>query len=158
MINLARNRIASVAYRGILAPWSRGSPGLTAGKTEQVAAAMAAPFLSLRQLHRSAEMSDHPFTYDRWATPDDPELGVVRFDDLRKIERACLGIWAIARIVGNSANEPGATGARPLDAWMVSNLLGGVESLCDQIADLAASSMDEPPLDPLFSKAGTSTQ
>lgn len=81
-------------------------------------------------------MSDHPFTYDRWATPDDPEFGVVRFDDLRKIERACLGIWAIARIVGNSANEPGATGARPLDAWVVSNLMGGAESLCDRIADL----------------------
>lgn len=103
-------------------------------------------------------MSDHPFTYDRWATPDDPEFAVAQFDDLRKIERACLGIWAIARIVGNSASEPGATGARPMDAWMVSNLLGGVESLCDQIADLAASSMDEPPLDPSFSKAGTSTQ
>lgn len=103
-------------------------------------------------------MSDHPFTYDRWATPDDPEFGVVRVDDLRKIERACLGIWAIARIVGNSANEPGATGARPLDGWVVSNLMGGVESLCDRIADLAASSMDEPPVDPIFSIAGTPTQ
>jgi len=41
-------------------------------------------------------MSDHPFTYDRWATPDDPEFGIVRIGDLRKIERACLGIWAIA--------------------------------------------------------------
>ncbi|CUJ31717.1 Uncharacterised protein [Achromobacter kerstersii] len=103
-------------------------------------------------------MSDHPFTYDRWATPDDPEFGVVRFDDLRKIERTCLGIWAIARIVGNSVNEPGATGARPLDGWVVSNLMGGVGSLCDQIADLAASSMDEPPLDPLFFESGTPTQ
>jgi len=97
-------------------------------------------------------MSDHPFTYDRWATPDDPEFGVVRFDDLRKIERACLGIWAIARIVGNGANEPEAAGARPLDAWVVSNLMGGLEGLCDQIADLVAGTMDEPPLDPLFSK------
>jgi len=41
-------------------------------------------------------MSDHPFTYDRWDTPDDPEFGIVRIGDLRKIERACLGIWAIA--------------------------------------------------------------
>ncbi|WP_447578033.1 hypothetical protein [Achromobacter kerstersii] len=97
-------------------------------------------------------MSDHPFTYDRWATPDDPEFGVVRVDDLRKIERACLGIWAIARIVGNSANEPEATGARPLDAWVVSNLMGGVESLCDQIADEVAHVMDGEPLDPLFAK------
>lgn len=98
-------------------------------------------------------MSDHPFTYDRWALPDDPEFAVVRFDDLRKIERACLGIWAIARIVGNSANEPGATGARPLDAWMVSNLMGSVESLCDQIADRSARAIDEAPSNSLFAKA-----
>lgn len=103
-------------------------------------------------------MSDHPFTYDRWATPDDPEFGVVRVDDLRKIEKACLGIWAIARIVGNSESEPGATGVTPLHGWVVSNLMGGVESLCDQIADLAASSMDELPVHPLYSKVGTSMQ
>lgn len=92
-------------------------------------------------------MSDQSFTYDRWAAPDDPEFVVVRVGDLRKIERACWGIWAIARIVGNTVNEPGATGARPLDAWVVSNLIGGVESLCDQITYLAADSIDEPPLD-----------
>jgi len=103
-------------------------------------------------------MSDHPFTYDRWATPDDPEFGVVRVDDLRKIERACLGIWAIARIVGNSVNEPGATGARPLDAWVVSNLIGGVESLCDQIADRSAHAMAEAPLDSSFAKATVPTR
>jgi hypothetical protein len=100
-------------------------------------------------------MSDHPFTYDRWATPDDPEFGVVRFNDLRKIERACLGIWAIARIVGGCANESEATGVTPLQGWVVSNLMGGVESLCDQIADLAASSTDEPPVDFLVSKPAT---
>lgn len=103
-------------------------------------------------------MNDHPYTYDRWATPDDPEFALVRVDDLRKMERACQGIWAIARIVGNGVNEPGATGVPPLHGWVVSNLMGGVESLCDQIADIAASSMDEPPLDSLFSKTGTSTQ
>ena len=103
-------------------------------------------------------MSDHPFTHDRWALPDDPEFGVVRVDDLRKIEKACFAIWAIARIVGNSANEPGATGATPLHSWVVSNLMGGVESLCDQIAGLAASSMDELPVGPSYSKVGTSTQ
>lgn len=100
-------------------------------------------------------MSDHPFTYDRWALPDDPEFAAARFDDLRKIERACLGIWAIARIVGNSANEPGATGARPLDIWVVSNLMGGVEGLCDQIADLVARAMDETASDPLSAKAAS---
>lgn len=93
-------------------------------------------------------MSDHPFTYDRWATPDDPEFGVVRVGDLRKIERACLGIWAIARIVGNSANEPGATGVRPLEGWVVSNLMGGAESLCDQVLDLVARAMVESPWEP----------
>ncbi|CAB3676836.1 hypothetical protein [Achromobacter kerstersii] len=102
-------------------------------------------------------MSDHPFTYDRWATPDDPEFGVVRVDDLRKIERACLGIWAIARIVGNGANEPGATGAGPLDGWVVSNLMGGVESLCDQIADRSAGTMDKVPLNSVFAKAAAPT-
>lgn len=89
-------------------------------------------------------MEENPFTYDRWATPDDPEFGVVRFDDLRKMERAFQGIWAIARIVGNSVNEPGASGARPLDAWVVSNLMGGVESLCDHLAELVAVVPDEP--------------
>lgn len=91
-------------------------------------------------------MDDHPLTHDRWALPDDPEYGVVRFADLRKMERACQGIWAIARIVGNNANEPDATGAQPLDAWVVSNLIGGVESLCDHLADLVGSALDETQL------------
>lgn len=88
-------------------------------------------------------MDNHPFTHDRWATPDDPEYGRIRFADLRKIERACLGIWAIARIVGNSANEPDATGTPPLEAWIVSNLMGGVESLCDNMADHVAAALDD---------------
>jgi hypothetical protein len=118
---------------------------------------MAASFLSSRQLHRSADMSDHPFTYDRWATPGDPEFGVVRFDDLRKIERACLGIWAIARIVGNSANESDASRAASVVAWMDSNLLGGVESLCDQIIDLVHRAALTPHLDAQTVEAATPT-
>ncbi|WP_129242234.1 hypothetical protein [Achromobacter veterisilvae] len=89
-------------------------------------------------------MNDHPYTLDRWATPDDPEIGSIRFADLRKIERAYQGIWAIARIVGNCANEPESTGAQPLDPWVTSNLLGGIESLCDHVADLVGSALDEP--------------
>lgn len=89
-------------------------------------------------------MNDHPFTYDRWATPDDPEFAVVRVDDLRKMERACQGIWAIARIVGNGVNEPGATGARPLDAWLMSNLMGAIESLCEHLTGLVEVAIDEP--------------
>lgn len=87
-------------------------------------------------------MNDHPYTYDRWATPNDAEQGVVRLTDLRKMERACQGIWAIARIVGNNANEPAATGAPPLDGWIASNLIGGIESLCDHLADLVGSALD----------------
>ncbi|WP_081955205.1 hypothetical protein [Achromobacter sp. RTa] len=86
-------------------------------------------------------MNDHPYTLDRWATPDDPEIGSIRFADLRKIERACQGIWAIARIVGNSANEPTSSGAQPLDPWVTSNLLGGIESLCDHVADLVGTAL-----------------
>ncbi|MDF3861499.1 hypothetical protein P3W70_24330 [Achromobacter denitrificans] len=110
-----------------------------------MAAATAAFSLSYRQPW-TALMDDHPLTHDRWALPDDPEHGVVRFADLRKMERACQGIWAIARIVGNNANEPDATGAQPLDAWVVSNLIGGVESLCDHLADLVGSALDETQL------------
>ncbi|WMD21560.1 hypothetical protein RAS12_04075 [Achromobacter seleniivolatilans] len=98
-------------------------------------------------------MSDHPFTYDRWATPDDPEFGIVRVDDLRKIERACGGIWAIARIVGSGVGELEATGTIPLNAWVVSNLMGGVESICDQIADLVGRTINDPTLDSVLAKA-----
>ncbi|WP_241083653.1 hypothetical protein [Achromobacter xylosoxidans] len=87
-------------------------------------------------------MSDHPYTLDRWATPDDPESVPIRFADLRKIERACQGIWAIARVVGNSATEPESTGATPLEPWISANLLGGVESLCDHILDLVDTALD----------------
>lgn len=87
-------------------------------------------------------MNDHSYTFDRWATPDDPESVPIRFADLRKIERACLGIWAIARIVGNSATEPESTGAAPLEPWVSANLQGGVESLCDHILDLVDTTLD----------------
>ncbi len=92
-------------------------------------------------------MNDHPYTLDRWATPDDPEIGSIRFADLRKIERACQGIWAIARIVGNSANEPASTGAQPLDPWVISNLLGGIESLCDHVVDLVEVALEGAQVD-----------
>jgi len=88
-------------------------------------------------------MDDHLLTHDRWATPDDAELCTVRFADFRKMERACAAIWAIARIVANGANEPEASGAQPLDAWIMSNLIGGIESLCDYMADLVGSNLDE---------------
>jgi len=92
-------------------------------------------------------MNDNPYTLDRWATPDDPEIGSIRFADLRKIERACQGIWAIARIVGNSTNEPDSTGAQPLDPWVTSNLLGGIESLCDHVVDLVEVALERVQVD-----------
>lgn len=94
-------------------------------------------------------MNDHPFTYDRWTAPDDPEFAVVRVSDLRKMERACQGIWAIARIVGNGTDEPGGLGPQPLNPWVLSMLLGGVESLCCHLEDLIAPVIDEPPLIPI---------
>lgn len=88
-------------------------------------------------------MNDHPLTHDRWATADDAEFVTVRLAELRKMERACAAIWTIARIVGNGANEPEASGGQPLDAWIMSNLIGGIESLCDHIADLVGSNLDK---------------
>lgn len=86
-------------------------------------------------------MNDHPYTLDRWATPDDPEHCVVRFSDLRKMERACQGIWAIARIVGSNINELDTSSTQPLDSWVASNMLGGIESLCDHLANLVESAL-----------------
>lgn len=98
-------------------------------------------------------MNDHPYTLDRWATPDDPENGSIRFADLRKIERACQGIWALARIVGNIVNEPNSTGAEPPDPWVTSNLLGGIESLSDHVADLLQAAFDGAQLEFGFTTA-----
>lgn len=91
-------------------------------------------------------MDDHPLTHDRWATPDDPEFCPVRFADLRKMERAYAAIWALARIVGNSVNAPAANGEQLLDTWIMSNLIGGIESLCDHMADLVGSNLNESSL------------
>jgi len=88
-------------------------------------------------------MDDHPLTHDRWSTPDDAEFVTVRHAELWKMERACFAIWAIARIVGNSANEPETSGSRPPGMWVMSNLIGRIESLCDHFADLVASTIDE---------------
>lgn len=89
-------------------------------------------------------MSDQSFTYDRWAAPDDPEFVVVRVGDLRKMERACQSIWAIARIVGNGVSEAEASITLRLDNWMASNLVGGVESLCDHLSELIGVALDNP--------------
>lgn len=68
-------------------------------------------------------MNPHPLTQDRRISADSPEQGTVLLADLHQIDRA--------RIAGNNADEPAATGATPLDSWTVMCLLDGVESLCD---------------------------
>lgn len=81
-------------------------------------------------------MTQHPLTQNPWAIEADPEHGLVPLSHLIHIDRARYAIGAIARMVGNSASEPDATGAPPLDAWTVATLLGGVESLCDHLGFL----------------------
>lgn len=61
---------------------------------------------------------------------------------LYNIERARYAIQTIARLVGNSASEPAATGSQPLDAWTVSALMGGVEGLCDHLGTLTDAMLE----------------
>jgi hypothetical protein len=60
----------------------------------------------------------------------------VSLSHLRQTDRARYAIQAIARMVGNSASEPDATGSLPLDAWSVAALIGGVEGLCEHVGTL----------------------
>ncbi|WP_367351205.1 hypothetical protein [Achromobacter animicus] len=78
-------------------------------------------------------MQSHPLTESPWSVDTNPELGVVPLSHLYNIDRARCAIASIARLVGNSASEPDATGAQPLDAWTVAALLGGVEGLCEHM-------------------------
>ncbi|WP_447917188.1 hypothetical protein [Achromobacter aegrifaciens] len=81
-------------------------------------------------------MQSHPLTQNPWSVDTDPEFGSIPLAHLRYIDRARHAIEAIARMVGNSASEPDATGGQPLDAWTVAALMGGVEGLCDHLATL----------------------
>lgn len=81
-------------------------------------------------------MQSHPLTQNPWVIDTDPELGVVPLANLQHIDRTRHAIDAIARLVGNSACEPDATGAQPLGAWTITALMGGVQSLCDHIGTL----------------------
>ena len=88
-------------------------------------------------------MQSHPLTQNPWSIPTDPELGLIPLAPLHHIDRARNAIETIARMVGNSASEPDATGSQPLDAWTVATLLGGVESLCDHIGTLTESMLEQ---------------
>lgn len=88
-------------------------------------------------------MQSHPLTQNPWAIDTDPELGVVPLAHLQHIDRTRHAIDAIARLVGNSACEPDATGAQPLGAWTITALMGGVQSLCDHIGTLTDSMLEQ---------------
>jgi hypothetical protein len=77
-----------------------------------------------------------PLTNARWAVDGQSEHGTVPLSHIYQIERTRNAIGVIARMVGNSAGEPAASNASPLDAWTISSLLGGIESLCDHIGVL----------------------
>ncbi len=85
----------------------------------------------------------HPLTANRWSIADEPEYGRLRLSRLHQLERARLGIETIARLVGNSALEPGASGAAPFDAQTVARLMGGVESLCEHLGVLGETIQEE---------------
>lgn len=55
-------------------------------------------------------MQSHPLAQNPWSVESASELGTVRL--------------SLARMVGNSASEPDATGGQPLDAWTVAVLMG----------------------------------
>lgn len=88
-------------------------------------------------------MTNHPLTQNPWSIETDPEHGLVALANLHHIDRTRHAIETIARMVGNSAAEPDATGSRPLDAWTIATLMGGVESLCDYLGILADSMLEQ---------------
>ena len=59
-------------------------------------------------------MTQHSLTQDPWFVDANPEFGLVPLSHLYNIDRARYAISSIARLVGNSASEPDATGAQPL--------------------------------------------
>ena len=86
---------------------------------------------------------ESPLTQNPWSLDTDPEHGLVALSHLQHLDRTRYAIETIARMVGNSASEPDATGSQPLDAWTVATLLGGVESLCDHIGTLTESMLEQ---------------
>ena len=86
------------------------------------------------QSHPSLKTLVHPH---RPRTRPDP------LAPLHHIDRARNAIETIARMVGNSAAEPDATGAQPLDAWTVASLMGGVECLCEHLGVLTETMLEQ---------------
>jgi hypothetical protein len=88
-------------------------------------------------------MTQHPLTQNPWSTDTDPELGVVALAHLHHTDRTRHAIDAIARLVGNSAFEPDATGTQPMDPWTITALMGGVQSLCDYFGTLTDAMLEQ---------------
>lgn len=87
-------------------------------------------------------MQSHPLTENPWSVDTNPEHGLVPLCLVYNIDRARYAIASIARLVGNSASEPDATGALPLDACTVAALMGGVEGLCDHMGTIADAMLE----------------
>ncbi|MEN5160020.1 hypothetical protein [Achromobacter spanius] len=87
-------------------------------------------------------MQSNPLTDNPWSVDTNPELGLVSLSHLYNIDRARYAIASIARLVCNSASEPDATGAQPLDAWTVAALLGGVEGLCEHMGVMTEAMLE----------------
>ncbi|WP_312538609.1 hypothetical protein [Achromobacter mucicolens] len=87
-------------------------------------------------------MQSHPLTENPWSVDSYPEHGLVPLSLLYNIDRARYAIESIARLVGNSASEPEATGAQPLDAWTVAALMGGVEGLCEHMGVMTEAMLE----------------
>lgn len=88
-------------------------------------------------------MPHHPLTQNPWSNDTDPELALVRLAHLHHIDRTRHAIDAIARLVGNSAFEPDATGSKPLDPWTIAALMGGVQSMCDYVGTLTDAMLEQ---------------
>ena len=88
-------------------------------------------------------MLHHPLTQNPWSIETNLESGPVSLSHLHQIDRARYAIQTIARMVGNSASEPDATGSPPLDAWSVAALMGGVEGLCEHVATLTDAMLEQ---------------
>lgn len=87
-------------------------------------------------------MQSNPLTDNPWSVDTNPEYGLVPLSNLYNIDRARYAIASIVRLVGNSASEPDATGAQPLDAWTVAALMGGVEGLCDHMGAMTEAMLE----------------
>ncbi|OCZ65379.1 hypothetical protein A7P23_17195 [Achromobacter xylosoxidans] len=87
-------------------------------------------------------MQSHPLTQNPWQIDSDREFGPVSLSHLHQLDRARFAIQTIARLVGNSASEPAATGSQPLDAWTVAALMGGVEGLCEHVGTLTDAMLE----------------